>query len=75
MFFAIAKRTSFGILYTSPKNIFQKLHFPEKHLAETILTRMYISLNVHLPEITFPWTCTCQNLYFPKRALARIYIF
>ena len=41
------------ILYTSPKNTFQKLHFPEKHLAETTLSRTYISLNVHFPEITF----------------------
>ena len=43
-----------GILYTSPKNTFQKLHFPEKHLAETPLSRICISLNVHFPEITFP---------------------
>ena len=42
------------ILYTSPKNTFQKIHFPEKHLAETTLSRIYISLNVHFPEITFP---------------------
>ena len=31
--------TNNGILYTSPKNTFQKLHFPEKHLAETTLSR------------------------------------
>ena len=46
----LAKR----ILYTSPKNTFQKFYFPEKHLAETTLSRTYISLNVHFPEITFP---------------------
>ena len=63
------------ILHTSPKITFQKLHFPEKHLAETILTRLYIFLNVHLPDITFPWTCTWQKLHFPERALARNYIF
>ena len=40
------------ILYTSPKNTFQKLYFPKKHLAETALSRTYISLIVHFPEIT-----------------------
>ena len=63
------------ILYTSPKNTFQKLHFPEKHLAETALSRTCISLNVHFPEITFPWTYTCQKLHFPECAFARNYIF
>ena len=50
----IKMRTKKRILYTSPKNAFQKLHFPEKHLAETTLSRIYISLNVNFPEITFP---------------------
>ena len=31
-----------GILYTSPKNTFRNLHFPEKHLVETILFQMHI---------------------------------
>ena len=44
-----ARRVVKRILYT-----FQKLHFPEKHVAETTLSRIYISLNVHFPEITFP---------------------
>ena len=42
------------ILYTSPKNTFQKLYLPEKHLAETTVSRTYICLNVHFPEITLP---------------------
>ena len=33
--------TQYWNLYTSPKNIFQKLHFPEKYLAETTLSRIY----------------------------------
>ena len=47
-------------------------------MAETTLTQMYIFLKVlawNLPETTFPWTCTCQKLHFPERALAGIYIF
>ena len=63
------------ILCIYPKNTFQKLHFPEKHLAETTLSQIYISLNVHLPDITFPRTCTCQKLHFPEHARSIIYIF
>ena len=48
---------------TSLKNTFHKLNFPQKHLVETTLSQMYISLNVHLPEITFSRTFTCQKLH------------
>ena len=66
------------ILYTSPKNTFQKLHFRKKHLPETTLTRVRISLNVHLPKITFPRRLisrnfTCHNLHFPENLFSRIY--
>ena len=64
-----------GSFTPSRKSPSRNYKFSKKHLAETILTRIYISLNVHLPEFTFPWTCTWQNLHFPKRALARNYIF
>ena len=76
-----SRNLSSGILYTSPKNTFQKLHFPENHLSKTTLSRIYIlffsrnyiSLNMHLPEITFSWTCIWQKLHFPERALSRNY--
>ena len=63
-----------------PKNIFQKLHFSEKHQNETILARMYISLNVHLPEIKFHQKLIFQKLHYPEShlaeiTLARIYIW
>ena len=51
------------MLYTSPKNTFQKLHFPEKQLAETTLSQTYISQNFF------------QKLHFPEHTLARNYIF
>ena len=55
-----------------PEKHFSEKHFPEKHLAEWTFSRMYISLNVHLPECTFgrmdiyPKTIF-QNGHLPKR--------
>ena len=50
-----------------------QLHFPEKRLAETKLTRMYISLNVHLQKLIFPQTYF-PELHLPQFAFGRNYI-
>ena len=61
------------ILYISPKNIFQKEHFPEKHLAEWAFPRMYIFQNGHLPECTFVRMDISSKIHFPKWPLAKMY--
>ena len=63
------------IQYISPKNTFQKGHFPEKHLAEWTLSRMYISLNVHFPECTFGRMDISPKTFFPEWTLAVMYIW
>ena len=50
-----------------------QLHFPEKRLAETKLTRMYISLNVHLQKLIFLQTYF-PELHLPQFAFGRNYI-
>ena len=39
--------------YTPSEKHLPEITFPQKHLAETTLPRIYISLKVHFPQITF----------------------
>ena len=52
---------------TDPIHIYekhlQKIAFPRKTLAQMPQTQMYICLNVHMLEITFPRKHFFQNLY------------
>ena len=77
---------TYWISYTSSKNTFKKVYFPEKHLPESTITsnvhfpestlaRNYIFLNMHLTEITFSWMTFCQKSHLPKFTVGLMYIF
>ena len=47
--------------------------FPRKHLAETTLSRVHISLERAFAKYGIPWTCTSPKLHLPESSFGRNY--